>query len=155
MAKPPVTPIDKISAANRKSAKAAHESAKQIELELVSFKTGDKSLHLTLMSRAIPCGQPSSKLPICTKKDRRTVGEHIQNIISEGELDAETVCRKFRHTGSDGKTYEILHYDLDMILAVGFRVKSPKASQFRKWAYQTLRGYIVEGYALNEFAAPR
>ena len=57
---------------------------------------------------------------------------------------------KFATTASDGKTYQVAHYNLDMILSVGYRVSSPKATQFRQWATATLRSYVVDGYAINE-----
>ena len=65
-------------------------------------------------------------------KGRSTVTEHIQNILTDGELDENSVCRNFRRTAKDGKDYSVLHYNLDMILAVGFRVRSPRGTQFRR-----------------------
>jgi hypothetical protein len=82
-------------------------------------------------------------------KDRRTVNEHIKNVFLTKELDESSVCRKFRQTAADGKVYEVLHYNLDVILSVGYRVSSPKATEFRKWASTVLKGYIEDGYALN------
>jgi hypothetical protein len=134
----------------KRATKAANESAKQIELELVSYKTGDKSLAINIDVTGDTVWATQQQIADLYERDKRTISEHIQAIISEGELEENSVVRKFRSTASDGKNYEISHYDLDMILAVGFRVRSPKATQFRKWAYQTLRSYIVDGYALNE-----
>jgi hypothetical protein len=142
--------IDRISAGAKRATKAANESAKQIEIELVSYKTGDKSLTINIDVTGDTVWATQQQIADLFERDKRTISEHIKSIIAEGELDESSVVRKFRSTASDGKDYEISHYDLDMILAVGFRVKSPKAAQFRKWAYQTLRSYIVDGYALNE-----
>lgn len=83
-------------------------------------------------------------------KARSTVAEHIQSILEEGELKAEQVCRNFRQTAADGKVYEVLHYSLDMILAVGYRVRSPRGTQFRQWATTTLREYLIKGFVLND-----
>ena len=83
-------------------------------------------------------------------KGRTTVTEHIQNIFKEGELDENSVCRKFRHTAEDGKTYDTNYYNLDVIISVGYRVKSLQGTQFRIWATQRLKEYIVKGFALND-----
>ena len=79
-----------------------------------------------------------------------TVGEHLQNAFREGELQEAAVTRKFRVTARDGKDYNTLHYNLEAIFAVESRVKSPRAGQFRQWAFRVLKDYVVHGYALNE-----
>jgi hypothetical protein len=83
-------------------------------------------------------------------RDKRTVSEHLQNIFSEGELDEKAVVRNFRTTAPDGKVYDTNHYNLDAILAVGYRVKSGRGTQFRKWATTTLREYLVKGFVIND-----
>ncbi len=83
-------------------------------------------------------------------KDVRTVSEHITNIFKEKELREHSVIRKFRITAADGKTYETNFYNLDVIISVGYRVKSIEGTQFRIWATNVLKGYLVKGYALNE-----
>ena len=83
-------------------------------------------------------------------KGRSTITEHIQNIFKEGELEEHSVCRNFRHTANDGKTYETNYYNLDVIISVGYRVKSPQGTQFRIWATQRLKEYIIKGFALND-----
>jgi len=88
-------------------------------------------------------------------KARSTITEHIQNVFKEGELEEELVCREFRHTTKHGaiagKTQEkpVKYYNLDLIISVGYRVKSPQGTQFRIWATQKLKEYIVKGFALN------
>jgi hypothetical protein len=77
------------------------------------------------------------------QKDVRTINEHIRNIFAEGELSPESVIRNFRITASDGKTYDTQHYNLDVVISVGYRVKSHRGTQFRIWATQRLREYIV------------
>lgn len=84
------------------------------------------------------------------EKGRSTVAEHILNAFKEGELDEKAVCREFRRTGSDGKDYGVKHYNLDVIISVGYRVKSLRGTQFRIWATQRLREYIIKGYALDD-----
>lgn len=83
-------------------------------------------------------------------KSRTTITEHIQNVFKEGELSENSVCRNFRHTANDGKTYDTKYYNLDVIISVGYRVKSLQGTQFRIWATQRLKEYIVKGFALND-----
>jgi hypothetical protein len=82
--------------------------------------------------------------------DVRTISEHIQNIFKNNELKEDSVIRKFRNTASDGKVYETQFYNLDVIISVGYRVNSEKATKFRTWATQTLRNYIVKGFAIDD-----
>jgi prophage maintenance system killer protein len=81
--------------------------------------------------------------------ERSVATKHIRNILKDKELDADTVCAKFAHTGSDGKVYQVQFYNLDIILAVGYRTNSKKAITFRGWATKILHGYIVGGFAVN------
>ncbi len=82
-------------------------------------------------------------------KGRSTIAEHIGNIFKEKELKENSTCRNFRHTASDAKNYEVLHYGLDMIISVGYRVKSVRGTRFRQWATERLREYIVKGFVLD------
>lgn len=84
------------------------------------------------------------------QKDVRTISEHIRNIFSEGELSEEAVIRNFRITAADGKNYQVVHHNLDVIISVGYRVKSHRGTQFRIWATQQLREYIVKGFVLDD-----
>ena len=89
-------------------------------------------------------------------KGRTTITEHIQNIFKEAELDEIVVCRDFRHTTQhgaiQGKTQEkvLKYYNLDVIISVGYRVKSKQGILFRQWATQRLKDYLVKGYAINQ-----
>ena len=86
-------------------------------------------------------------------KGRSTVAEHIANVYEEGELDQNRTCRKFRQVRKEGEREverEIDHYNLDVIISVGYRVKSPQGTQFRIWATQRLKEYIIKGFALND-----
>lgn len=83
-------------------------------------------------------------------RERSVVGKHLRNVFAEGELEANSVCAKFAHTASDGKTYQVEHYNLDVIISVGYRVKSPEGTRFRQWANRILKDYLVQGYALNK-----
>jgi len=79
----------------------------------------------------------------------RTVNEHIKNIFKTEELVEDSVIRKFRITAADGKQYNTNHYNLDIIISVGYRVNSKTATHFRKWATQTLKQHITQGYTIN------
>ena len=83
-------------------------------------------------------------------KSKKTISEHIGNIFKEGELIENSVVRKFRTTAQDGKLYNTNLYNLDVIISVGYRVKSKQGTQFRIWATQRLKEYIIKGFALND-----
>ena len=83
-------------------------------------------------------------------KAKGTVSEHIKHIFEDGELQEGSVVRLFRTTAADGKQYEVAHYNLDMVLALGFRVRSPVGVRFRQWATDKLKEYIVKGFVLDD-----
>ena len=82
-------------------------------------------------------------------KSRTTITEHLSNIFKEGELQKDSVCRKFRRTAADGKDYNTQFYNLDAIISVGYRANSTRATQFRQWATSILRQYAIRGYVLD------
>jgi hypothetical protein len=82
--------------------------------------------------------------------DVRTVSEHLQNVFKSGELNEDSVIRKFRMTATDGKSYITSFYNLDAIIAVGYRVNSRQATQFRIWATSVLRDFIIKGFVLDD-----
>ena len=83
-------------------------------------------------------------------KSKSTISEHIKAIFDDEELEPNSVVRNFRTTASDGKNYDIEHYNLDMIIALGFKVRSRSGVQFRKWANSTLKEYIIKGFAIDD-----
>lgn len=83
-------------------------------------------------------------------RDRTVITRHINNIFKEGELERNQVCANFAHTATDGKIYLVEHYNLDVIISVGYRVKSKRGTQFRIWANKILKEYLLQGYAVNE-----
>ena len=85
------------------------------------------------------------------QKDRTVIGRHINNIYKEHELERETTCANFAHVGKDAdQTYQTVLYNLDVIISVGYRVKSQRGTQFRIWANRVLKEYLVKGYAVNK-----
>ncbi|NGM64212.1 virulence protein RhuM/Fic/DOC family protein [Sphingobacterium sp. SGR-19] len=83
-------------------------------------------------------------------RDIKTIGKHIGNVFAEGELEAGSVVAKFATTASDGKVYQVEHYNLDVIISVGYRVKSKQGTAFRQWATQRLKEYLIQGYTINQ-----
>ena len=84
------------------------------------------------------------------QRDKSTVSRHIKNVFEEGELNASSVVANFATTASDGKTYQVDYYNLDVIISVGYRVKSKRGTQFRIWANSVLKEYIKKGFALDD-----
>ncbi len=82
-------------------------------------------------------------------RERSVITKHVRNVFKEGELDADSVCENFAHTAEDGKTYQVRHYNLDVIISVGYRVKSGEGTRFRQWATRVLREHLTQGYTIN------
>ena len=83
-------------------------------------------------------------------RDKSVISRHIKNVFREGELDKRSVVAKFATTASDGKTYQVEYFNLDIIISVGYRVKSQRGTQFRIWATGVLKDYLIKGYSVNE-----
>ena len=81
---------------------------------------------------------------------KANISEHIKHILEEGELEKDQVVRKFRTTAADGKNYQVMHYNLDMIIAIGYRVRTSVGTQFRQWATARLKEYMVKGFTLDD-----
>lgn len=84
------------------------------------------------------------------QRDKSVIGKHVRNIFSEGELNKNSVWANFAYTAADGKTYQVDYYNLDVIISVGYRVKSLRGTQFRIWAMQILKEYMQKGFALDD-----
>lgn len=117
--------------------------------EFLIFQAGSKEQGIEVMyaDESIWCTQDA--IAVLFDKGRSTITEHLQRIFAEEELIKEAVCRKFRRTASDGKDYNTNFYNLDAIIAVGYRVNSIRATQFRQWATSVLRQYAIRGYVLD------
>ena len=90
------------------------------------------------------------QLVLLYQSSKSNISEHIKHIFAEGELDENSVVRKFRTTADDGKNYEVTYYNLDMIISLGYRVKSSIATRFRRWATKRLKEYIVKGFTMDD-----
>lgn len=116
--------------------------------ELILFETADKEIKLTVPVNNNTVWLNRNQLAELFERDTKTIGKHINNALKE-ELD-NSVVANIATTASDGKTYQVEHYNLDMIISVGYRVKSNRGVEFRKWANKVLKQYIMQGYAINE-----
>ena len=115
--------------------------------EVILYKDGELELPVEVAPDKETVWLNRNQLAVLFDRDVKTIGKHINNALKE-ELDSSVVA-KFATTASDGKTYKVDYYNLDMIISVGYRVKSPRGIAFRKWATSILREYIVQGYAVN------
>jgi hypothetical protein len=84
------------------------------------------------------------------ERDKSVISRHIANILDDGELTADSVVANFATTAADGKTYQVDHYNLELILAVGYRVRSARGVQFRRWATTTLTEYLIKGFVMDD-----
>lgn len=115
--------------------------------EVILYKDGELELPVEVAPDKETVWLNRNQLVVLFDRDVKTIGKHINNALKE-ELDSSVVA-KFATTASDGKTYKVDYYNLDMIISVGYRVKSPRGIAFRKWAVSILKEYIVQGYAVN------
>ena len=117
--------------------------------EFLIFQAESKAdgIEVMYVEKTVWCTQDA--IAILFDKSRTTITEHLNNIFKEGELQKDSVCRKFRRTASDGKEYNTQFYNLDAIISVGYRVNSIRATQFRQWATSVLRDYAIRGYVLD------
>lgn len=118
------------------------------EFLIYQNQSGDIKIDVRLEDETVWLSQ--SQMSTLFAKDKRTISEHISNVFKEGELNEISVVRNFRTTAQDGKSYATNYYNLDVIISVGYRVKSIQGTQFRIWATQRLREYIVKGFTLND-----
>ena len=122
------------------------------EIVIYKAKDGKASLEVKLEKNTVWLSQ--KQMAELFQKDVRTINEHTKNIFKEDELSEKSVIRKSRITASDGKQYEIQLYTLDVIISVGYRVKSKQGTQFRIWANQVLKDHLIKGYTLNQKRLP-
>ena len=118
--------------------------------EILIYQNSEGSIKIDVRLEEETVWLTQAQLCDLLQKSKATISEHIKNVFEEGELNENSVVRNFRTTASDGKSYEVNYYNLDVIISVGYRVKSQQGTQFRIWATQRLKEYIVKGFALND-----
>ncbi|HCC49699.1 MAG: hypothetical protein A2445_01505 [Candidatus Jacksonbacteria bacterium RIFOXYC2_FULL_44_29] len=118
--------------------------------QIIIYKTEDGQAKIDVRFEGDTVWLTQDAISKLFEKGRSTITEHIQNIFVDSELKADSVCREFRRTGADNKEYIVKYYNLDLIIAVGYRVKSPQGTAFRQWATAHLREYIVKGFVMDD-----
>ena len=126
------------------------------ENQIVIYKTNDGQTAIEVRMENETVWLTQAQMAELFQKDRTVIGRHIRNVFREGELDEKVVCAKFAHTTQHGaikgkqQKQEVVLYNLDVIISVGYRVKSQRGVQFRQWANRVLKDYLLKGYAVNE-----
>lgn len=118
--------------------------------QFLIYQSEDGATRIDVMLEAETLWLSQKQLTELFGKAKGTISEHIKHIFEDGEQDENSVVRFFRTTAADGKQYEVAHYNLDMVLALGFRVRSPVGVRFRRWANDKLKEYIVKGFVLDD-----
>ena len=119
--------------------------------KIVIYRTADGQTTVDVRMDGDTVWLSQAQMAELFQKDRTVIGRHINNIYKEHELERETTCANFAHVGKDAdQTYQTALYNLDVIISVGYRVKSQHGTQFRIWANKVLKDYLVKGYAVNK-----
>lgn len=121
--------------------------------EIIIYQTDDNNVDISVKLENDTIWLTQDAICALFESSKANISEHISNIYKEGELEKDSTVRKIRTVQKEGNrnvTRERIHYNLDLILSVGYRVKSKTATEFRKWATKILHKYILEGYAINE-----
>lgn len=118
---------------------------------VVVYSTDDNTLQLDVHLADETVWLNVNQIASLFQRDRTVISRHIRNIYNEKELEENITCAKFAHVGADNdQIYETVHYNLDVIITVGYRVKSQRGTQFRQWANRVLKDYLLKGYAVNQ-----
>lgn len=118
--------------------------------EFLMYQTDDGMTRVSVRIENETVWLTQNQLVELFQSSKANISEHIKHVFEEGELDADSVVRNFRTTAADGKNYNVAHYNLDVIISVGYRVKSLRGTQFRIWATQRLREYIIKGFTMDD-----
>ncbi|MBD5411101.1 MAG: virulence RhuM family protein [Treponema sp.] len=116
----------------------------------IIFKTEDNTIEVDVLFEDETVWLTLDQMSTLFNRDKSTVSRHIKNVFEEGELDRNAVVANFATTASDGKTYQVAYYNLDVIISVGYRVKSLRGTQFRQWATKRLNEYIRKGFTMDD-----
>src|SRR5680860_322245 len=118
--------------------------------EVIIYKTEDNSIEVNVQFDGETVWLSQNQLSQLFKQTKQNISLHINNCFKEGELDSNSVVKDSLTTASDGKKYKTKYYNLDVIISIGYRVKSQQGTQFRIWANKVLKDYLVEGFAINK-----
>ena len=117
--------------------------------QIIIYQSDDGRTSVDVRFQGETAWLTQAQLVALFQSSKSNVSEHIKHIFEEKELHQNSVVRKFRTTAADGKAYEVDHYNLDMIISLGYRIKSKIATKFRIWATERLREYIVKGFTID------
>ena len=115
--------------------------------EIIIYEGGDARVEVRLDRETVWLTQ--EQMSQLFGRERSVITKHLRSVFTEGELEREAVRAKFAHTAADGKTYQVEHYNLDVIISVGYRVKSVQGTRFRQWATRALREHLTQSYSLD------
>ena len=118
--------------------------------EILIYQTEDGLTNINVKMQDDTVWLTQQQLAELYQSSKSNVSEHIKHIFVEGELDEESVVRKFRTTASDGKNYNVTYYNLDMIISLGYRIKSSIATKFRRWATERIKEYMIKGFTMDD-----
>ena len=118
--------------------------------EVVLYEAPDGQIRLDVRLEQDTVWLTQAQMAELFGRERSVITKHVGSVFRERELEAKSVCANFAHTAEDGKTYQVDHYNLDVVISVGYRVKSKRGTQFRIWATRTLKDHLLRGYTLNE-----
>lgn len=117
---------------------------------IIIYNTADGKASVSLYARDGSVWMSQSQIAELFATSKQNIGQHIANILEENELEENSVVKNYFTTAADGKQYEVAFYSLDMILAIGFRVRSRRGTQFRVWANRNLKEYMVKGFVMDD-----
>lgn len=120
------------------------------ENKIIIYNTADGKSSVSLYAKDDNVWMSQNQLAELFATSVPNISMHISNILKDKELQANSVIKDYLTTASDGKQYEVAFYSLDMILAIGFRVRSKRGTQFRQWANQNLKEYIIKGFVMDD-----
>jgi len=123
---------------------------KNSENQVILFKTEDNKISVDVRFDEETVWLTLDQMAELFERDKSTISRHVKNVFAEGELERDSVVANFATTAADGKTYQVDYYDLDVIISVGYRVKSLRGTQFRQWATKRLNEYIRKGFTLDD-----
>ncbi len=118
--------------------------------QIIIYETDDKVARVSVRLEGETVWLTNLQLSQLFKVSKATVSDHIKNIFESGELSPEATVRNFRTVATNGKTYDMSFYNLDMIISLGYRINSKVATQFRQWATVRLREYIIKGFKMDD-----
>ena len=118
--------------------------------EIIIYQSEDGLTHIDVKIEDETVWLTLDQMADLFDRDKSTISRHIKNVFEEGALQRESVVANFATTAADGKTYQMDYYNLDVIISVGYRVKSIRGTQFRRWAKERLKEYMIKGFTMDD-----